>query len=46
MPGEQPDFTKLTDEFAYGSLALSPVAATSAGYHEHHGVKLDEKLDD
>lgn len=46
MPGEQQDFSKLTDEFVYGSLALSPVAATSAGYHEHHGERLDEKLDD
>jgi uncharacterized protein (DUF885 family) len=46
MPGEQQDFSKLADEFVYGSLALSPVSATSAGYHEHHGVRLDEKLDD
>lgn len=46
MPGEQQDLSKLTDDFVYGSLALSPVSATSAGYHVHHGVKLDEKLDD
>jgi uncharacterized protein (DUF885 family) len=46
MPGEQQDFSKLTDEFVYGSLALSPVSATIAGYHEHQGVRLDEKLDD
>src|SRR5437016_9392196 len=46
MPGEQPDFSKLTEDFVYGSLALSPVAATSAGYHEHNGIRLDEKLDD
>ena len=46
MPGEQQDFSKLTEEFVYGSLALSPVSATSAGYHEHNGVRLDEKLDD
>src|ERR1700719_2832722 len=46
MPGEQQDFSKVTEEFVYGSLALSPVAATSAGYHEHHGERLDEKLDD
>jgi uncharacterized protein (DUF885 family) len=46
MPGEQQDLSKLTDDFVYGSLALSPVSATSAGYHAHHGVKLDEKLDD
>jgi uncharacterized protein (DUF885 family) len=30
----------------YGSLALSPVAATSAGYHQHKGVNLDEQIDD
>jgi uncharacterized protein (DUF885 family) len=46
MPGEQQDFPKLTEEFVYGSLAISPVSATAAGYHEHHGVRLDEKLDD
>ena len=43
---EKEDLSKLTDEFVYGSLALSPVSATSAGYHEHAGVKLDQKLDD
>jgi uncharacterized protein (DUF885 family) len=46
MPGEQQDFSKLTEDFIYGSLALSPVSATVAGYHKHHGVSLDEKLDD
>jgi uncharacterized protein (DUF885 family) len=46
MPGEQQDFSKLTEDFVYGSLALSPVSATSAGYHEHRGVRLDERLDD
>src|SRR5947208_9510505 len=46
MPGEKQDFSKLTDDFVYGSLALTPVAATSAGYHEHRGESLDEKLDD
>jgi uncharacterized protein (DUF885 family) len=40
------DFETLTDEFLYGSLALSPVAATATGYHEHGGVRLDERLDD
>ncbi len=43
---QTPDFSKLTEDFVYGSLALSPVSATQAGYHEHQGVKLDEKLDD
>ncbi|HTA67237.1 MAG TPA: DUF885 domain-containing protein [Bryobacteraceae bacterium] len=46
MPGEQQDFSKLSEEFVYGSLALSPVSATAAGYHEHQGLRLDEKLDD
>jgi len=27
-------------------LALSPVSATQAGYHEHNGMALDEMLDD
>ena len=43
---QTPDFSKLTEDFVYGSLALSPVSATQAGYHEHQGVKLDEKIDD
>src|SRR5260370_5611529 len=43
---QKPDFSKLTEDFVYGSLALSPVSATQAGYHEHQGIKLDEKLDD
>jgi uncharacterized protein (DUF885 family) len=46
MPGERQDFSKVTEDFVYGSLALTPVSATSAGYHEHNGVRLDEKLDD
>ena len=46
MPGEKQNISKLTDDFVYGSLALSPVSATVAGYHEHNGVRLDEKLDD
>src|SRR6266850_2564112 len=40
------DFAKLTDDLLYGSLALSPVGATQAGYHEHNGIQLDELLDD
>src|ERR1051326_7295218 len=40
------DFEKLTDDLIYGSLALSPVNATQAGYHEHNGVPLDVLLDD
>jgi uncharacterized protein (DUF885 family) len=46
MNPEKQDLSKLTDDFVYDSLALSPVSATSAGYHEHKGVKLDQKLDD
>jgi uncharacterized protein (DUF885 family) len=46
MPGEKQDLSKLTEEFVYGSLALSPVTATGAGYHVHNGERLDEKLDD
>jgi uncharacterized protein (DUF885 family) len=40
------DFDKLTDDFLYGSLALSPVSATGVGYHLHNGVPLDELVDD
>jgi len=46
MPGEKQDFAAIEDEFVYGALALSPVGATSAGYHEHKGKHLDEMLDD
>jgi uncharacterized protein (DUF885 family) len=40
------DFEKLTDDLLYGSLALSPVSATQAGYHVHNGVQLDDLIDD
>ena len=40
------DFEKLTQDFIYGALALSPVSATGNGYHVHNGVPLDELLDD
>jgi len=46
LPVSSSDFEKLTDDLLYGSLALSPVSATQAGYHEHNGVQLDEMLDD
>jgi uncharacterized protein (DUF885 family) len=42
----KPDLSSLTDDFVYGSLALSPVSATSAGYHQHNGANLDEQIDD
>jgi uncharacterized protein (DUF885 family) len=37
---------QIVDDFMYGSLALSPINATQAGYHRHHGVNLDDLLDD
>jgi len=40
------DFEKLTQDFIYGALSLSPVSATGNGYHVHNGVPLDELLDD
>ncbi len=40
------DFDKLTSDFVYGTLALSPSSATQAGYHSHNGVALDGLLDD
>jgi uncharacterized protein (DUF885 family) len=40
------DLDKLTEDFLYGSLALSPVSATGVGYHVHKGVPLDELVDD
>jgi uncharacterized protein (DUF885 family) len=45
--GPKPDaFSKLSEEFVYSSLALSPVSATNSGYHLHNGVRLDQQLDD
>ncbi len=46
MPGEQQSIGQITDDFVYGALALSPVSATAAGYHEHKGKRLDQILDD
>src|SRR5438105_4515086 len=40
------EFEKLSEDLLYGALALAPVSATQAGYHEHHGMPLDEMLDD
>ncbi|HLJ13885.1 MAG TPA: DUF885 domain-containing protein [Bryobacteraceae bacterium] len=40
------DFGPVEQDFVYDSLALSPVAATAAGYHQHNGVSLDGLLDD
>src|SRR5262249_49068187 len=41
-----PTFHALTRDLIYGSLALAPVAATGAGYHQHNGRSLDELIDD
>ncbi|MEO8594703.1 MAG: DUF885 domain-containing protein [Candidatus Solibacter sp.] len=38
--------TALSEEFVYNSLAFSPSAAMSAGYHQHEKLNLDEMLDD
>ena len=40
------DSQKLTQDFIYGTLALSPVSATQAGYHQHNGTVLDDLLED
>src|SRR5690349_129753 len=45
-PSPEVQFDKLTEDFIYGSLALSPVGATATGYHLHNGVPLDELIDD
>ena len=45
-PPAAPPLDPLVEEFVFGSLALSPVAATQAGYHLHKGANLDEALDD
>jgi uncharacterized protein (DUF885 family) len=39
-------FSELEDEFIYTTLSFSPVGATSAGYHQHQGIKLDQQVDD
>ena len=44
-PGEG-QFEQLVDDFVFGTLALSPTNATGFGYHIHHGIALDDMLDD
>jgi uncharacterized protein (DUF885 family) len=39
-------FDQLVDDFVFGTLALSPTAATGFGYHVHRGASLDDLLDD
>ena len=41
-----PPLDSLTSDLVYGTLALSPVTATAAGYHAHNHTSLDELLDD
>lgn len=36
----------LVSDFVYQALALQPVTASWAGYHEHEGVRLDGQWDD
>ena len=45
-PMDAAAFQEMTGEFVHSTLGLSPVLATSVGYHEHGGVKLDTLLDD
>jgi uncharacterized protein (DUF885 family) len=45
-PAPRQSFDSIAEEFVYGTLALSPVSATQAGYHRHEGKSLDENLDD
>src|ERR1700727_4004622 len=39
-------FNQVVDDFVFGSLALSPVTASTVGYHRHHGEMLEDQLDD
>lgn len=40
------NFLDQAQRFMLTSLALAPVSASQAGYHEHHGISLDNQLDD
>jgi uncharacterized protein (DUF885 family) len=39
-------FNQVVDDFVFGSLALSPVTASTVGYHQHKGEMLEDELDD
>ncbi|HSZ08636.1 MAG TPA: DUF885 domain-containing protein [Steroidobacteraceae bacterium] len=39
-------FNQLVDDFVFGTLGLAPTTATGMGYHRHHGVVLDDQLED
>ena len=43
---ETVSFPKLTEEFVYSSLALSPVSASGQGLHTWNGKNFDGELDD
>jgi uncharacterized protein (DUF885 family) len=43
---EEEQVRTLAENFVHTSLALSPSGATTQGYHLHHGIPLDELLDD
>ncbi len=45
-PKQPEDFSQLTREFVESTLSLSPVTATSVGYHKHGEKALDLLLDD
>ena len=44
--GETASFPKMTEEFVYSSLALSPVTASGQGLHTWNGRNFDGELDD
>jgi uncharacterized protein (DUF885 family) len=39
-------FNQVVDDFVFGWLALSPVTASTVGYHQHKGEMLEDQLDD
>jgi uncharacterized protein (DUF885 family) len=41
-----PQFNQVVEDFVFGALALSPVTASTVGYHKHHGEMLEDELDD
>jgi uncharacterized protein (DUF885 family) len=42
----RPPFAATEEQFAYDYLALFPTTATASGYHLHHGLSLDDRLED
>src|ERR1700749_4291624 len=39
-------FNQVVDDFVFGTPALSPVMASTVGYHRHRGEMLEDQLDD